>query len=78
MKNRYLGPKVPQWVAQGTPGHPKWWPKDAKMVAQGTQRAPQGTKMEPKREVWVPQITLPSNLQVLPVLPFMPVLPVAS
>ena len=26
-KNRHLDTTVPQWVAQGTPGRPKWWPR---------------------------------------------------
>ncbi len=65
----------------GGPGDPrttKMVTQGAKMVPEGTHRAPQGTKMEPKREVWVPQIALPSNLSVLLVLLFLPVLSVAS
>ena len=72
-KNRYLDTKVPHWVAQGTPGLPKWCPEGAKVVHQGAKRAPQGAKIEPP--------SLPRGrfgLPVLPVLPILPVLPVTS
>ena len=53
-RNRHRDTKVPQWVALGVPGPPKWCPRCqnyAKMVPQGTQKPPQGSKMEPKREL---------------------------